>query len=100
MDMMDNDMVLLPLPLPLSPKNEIDYVLNINEDLMIKDPELERLRIQIVEIILGSKLYHLSSDKLHQKIMNVLSNSTLSTSAAQNLVADLENQLPHILPVV
>jgi hypothetical protein len=49
---------------------------------------------------LGSKLYHLSSGKLHQKIMNVLSNSTLSTSAAQNLVADLENQLPHILPVV
>ena len=52
MDMMDNDMVLLPLPLPLSPKNEIDYVLNINEDIniMVKDPELERLRIQIVEI--------------------------------------------------
>ena len=99
-DMVDNDMVLLLLPLPLSPKNEIDYVLNINEDLMIKDPELERLRIQIVEIILGSKLYHLSSDKLHQKIMNVLSNSTLSTSAAQNLVADLEDQLPYILPVV
>ena len=51
-DMVDNDMVLLPLPLPLSPKNEIDYVLNINEDIniMVKDPELERLRIQIVEI--------------------------------------------------
>jgi hypothetical protein len=32
-DMVDNDMVLLPLPLPLSPKNEIDYVLNINEDI-------------------------------------------------------------------
>ena len=51
-DMVDNDMVLLLLPLPLSPKNEIDYVLNINEDIniMVKDPELERLRIQIVEI--------------------------------------------------
>jgi len=86
----------------LSPTDEIEYVLNQNSHLMlVNDSELEMLRKDIVQIILGSKLYGSSNAlQIQNDILQRLSRSTLSSSAAHDLISHLEQQLPTILPFV
>jgi len=68
---------------------------------VLKDPELERLRQDIVQIILGSKIYNSGkSNQMYLQIMHVLEHSTLTPGASQELVADLVGQLPSIFPLV
>ena len=68
---------------------------------VLKDPELERLRQDIVQIILGSKIYNSGkSNQIYRKIMQTLEHSTLTPTASQELVADLSAQLPAIFPLL
>lgn len=88
---------------PLSPKQEVEFVLHENSNLIMDDMELEHLRKELVEIILGSHLYGKGSDSssnLQEEILNVVARSTLGSSAAYTLLRELEEQLPGILPFV
>ena len=87
----------------IDPSDEIK-VLQQNAAFMVSsDPELEILRKEIVDIILGSRIYKTGSGKspnVQEKIMKIIRKSSLTKFAARELLLELEQQLPGILPFV